>query len=74
MQCLGNLLELLQRPVGEADFAWQSQYGNVVRFKSVLGVSPLTRLSRISSILTYVSTNLRKIGSWSQTRKLCRKY
>ncbi|KAF8557928.1 cytochrome P450 [Imleria badia] len=33
----GNLLELLQRPVGEADFAWQSQYGNVVRFKSVLG-------------------------------------
>ncbi|KAF8131862.1 cytochrome P450 [Boletus edulis] len=33
----GNLLELFQRPVGEADFAWQSQYGNIVRFKSVLG-------------------------------------
>ncbi|KAG6382164.1 cytochrome P450 [Boletus reticuloceps] len=32
-----NLLELFQRPIGEADFAWQSQYGNVVRFKSVLG-------------------------------------
>ncbi|KAF8438608.1 cytochrome P450 [Boletus edulis BED1] len=33
----GNLLELFQRPVGEAEFAWQSQYGNVVRFKSILG-------------------------------------
>ncbi|KAG6370177.1 hypothetical protein JVT61DRAFT_12324 [Boletus reticuloceps] len=30
----GNLLELFQRPIGEADFAWQSQYGNIVRFKS----------------------------------------
>ncbi|KAG6382153.1 hypothetical protein JVT61DRAFT_798 [Boletus reticuloceps] len=35
--CTGNLLELLQRPVGEAEFSWQSQYGNVVRFKSVFG-------------------------------------
>ncbi|KAF8131874.1 cytochrome P450 [Boletus edulis] len=33
----GNLLELFQRPVGEADFSWQSHYGNVVRFKSVFG-------------------------------------
>ncbi|KAF8130331.1 cytochrome P450 [Boletus edulis] len=33
----GNLLELFQRPVGETEFAWQSQYGNVVRFKSILG-------------------------------------
>ncbi|KAG6382155.1 cytochrome P450 [Boletus reticuloceps] len=37
----GNLIELFQRPVGEADFAWQSQYGNVVRLKSILGVGPL---------------------------------
>ncbi|KAF8557917.1 cytochrome P450 [Imleria badia] len=37
----GNLLELFQRPVGEADFAWQNQYGNIVRFKSVLGEDQL---------------------------------
>ncbi|KAF8557930.1 cytochrome P450 [Imleria badia] len=54
----GNLLELLQRPVGEADFAWQSQYGNVVRFKSVLGedrllVSDPKALQKILSTSAY---------------------
>ncbi|KAG6382001.1 hypothetical protein JVT61DRAFT_632 [Boletus reticuloceps] len=34
----GNLLELFQRPVGQADFEWQSLYGNIVRFKTVFGV------------------------------------
>ncbi|KAF8141145.1 cytochrome P450 [Boletus edulis] len=34
---LGNLLELFQRPVGQADFEWQSLYGNIIRFKTVFG-------------------------------------
>ncbi|KAI9568845.1 cytochrome P450 [Boletus coccyginus] len=36
---LGNLLELFQRPVGQADFEWQNLYGNVVRFKTVFGTN-----------------------------------
>ena len=48
---LGNLLELLQRPVGEADFSWQNQYGNVVRFKSILGVGPPALLFRFIILL-----------------------
>ncbi|KAF8549103.1 cytochrome P450 [Imleria badia] len=35
--CLRNLLQMLQNPVGEADFAWQGRYGNTVPIKSILG-------------------------------------
>ena len=45
---LGNLLELFQGPVGETEFTWQSLYGNVVRFRGIFGVSPLTLLSGIN--------------------------
>lgn len=51
--CSGHLLELLQRPVGEADFAWQSQYGNVVRIKSAFGVRPLSLLFRCGFMFNY---------------------
>jgi len=37
----GNLLELFQSQVGQADFAWQSLYGDVVRFKTVFGEDQL---------------------------------
>jgi hypothetical protein len=43
---LGNLLELFQRPVGQADFEWQSLYGNVVRFKTVFGAGPIDHKHR----------------------------
>ncbi|KAG9312341.1 cytochrome P450 [Chiua virens] len=33
----GNLLEVFQRPAGEADFRWQNLYGRVIRFKGVFG-------------------------------------
>ncbi|KIJ66116.1 hypothetical protein HYDPIDRAFT_110276 [Hydnomerulius pinastri MD-312] len=38
---LGNLLELFQGEAGEADFRWQSCYGDIVRFKGVLGEDQL---------------------------------
>jgi hypothetical protein len=34
----GNLKELYQGQAAEADFKWQAQYGNVIRFKGVFGV------------------------------------
>jgi hypothetical protein len=34
----GNLKELYQGQAAEADFKWQAQYGNVVRFKGLFGV------------------------------------
>jgi hypothetical protein len=34
----GNTKELYQGQVGDADFKWQAQYGNVVRFKGTFGV------------------------------------
>jgi hypothetical protein len=34
----GNLKELYQGQAAEADFKWQAQYGNVIRFKALFGV------------------------------------
>ncbi|KIK40787.1 hypothetical protein CY34DRAFT_763985 [Suillus luteus UH-Slu-Lm8-n1] len=34
---MGNLKELFQGQAAEADFKWQAQYGNVVRFKGSFG-------------------------------------
>jgi hypothetical protein len=34
----GNTKELYQGQAAEADFKWQAQYGNVVRFKALFGV------------------------------------
>ena len=34
----GNMKELYQGQAAEADFKWQAQYGNVVRFKALFGV------------------------------------
>jgi hypothetical protein len=34
----GNLKELYQGQAAEADFKWQAQYGDVIRFKGPLGV------------------------------------
>ena len=34
----GNLKELYQGQAAEADFKWQAQYGNVVRFKALFSV------------------------------------
>jgi len=34
---MGNLPELYRSLVGEIDFKWQQQYGNAVRFKSIVG-------------------------------------
>ncbi|KAI9573309.1 cytochrome P450 [Boletus coccyginus] len=60
---IGNLLQLFQRPVGEADFAWHSQYGNVVRFKSVFGedrlmVADPKALQKILNTPTYSYSKL----------------
>ncbi|KAJ3575283.1 hypothetical protein NP233_g1211 [Leucocoprinus birnbaumii] len=33
----GNLCELLQNQVGEAEFKWQERYGDVVKFKGAFG-------------------------------------
>ncbi|KAF8557923.1 hypothetical protein OG21DRAFT_1520220 [Imleria badia] len=41
-----QLLELLRRPVGEADFARQRQYGKVVQIKSIIGFQPQLRLEK----------------------------
>ncbi|KIK60887.1 hypothetical protein GYMLUDRAFT_244040 [Collybiopsis luxurians FD-317 M1] len=38
---LGNLGELLQKPVGLAEFEWQKTYGDVVRFGAALGTDQL---------------------------------
>ncbi|OAX38351.1 cytochrome P450 [Rhizopogon vinicolor AM-OR11-026] len=38
---MGNTKELYQGQAAEADFKWQAQYGNVVRFKSTLGEDQL---------------------------------
>ncbi|KAL4269205.1 Cytochrome P450 superfamily protein [Pleurotus pulmonarius] len=34
---LGNMREFHHRPVAEADFKWQEEYGNIVRFKAAFG-------------------------------------
>jgi hypothetical protein len=34
----GNLKELYQGQAAEADFKWQAQYGNIVRFRGSFGV------------------------------------
>jgi len=34
----GNLKELYQGQAAEADFKWQAQYGDVIRFKGPFGV------------------------------------
>jgi hypothetical protein len=34
----GNMKELYQGQAAEADFKWQAQYGNVIRFKALFGV------------------------------------
>ncbi|KAF7439992.1 hypothetical protein PC9H_000329 [Pleurotus ostreatus] len=34
---LGNMREFHRRPVAEADFKWQEEYGNIVRFKAAFG-------------------------------------
>ncbi|KAJ8585426.1 cytochrome P450 [Rhizopogon salebrosus TDB-379] len=38
---MGNTKELYQGQVAEADFSWQAQYGNVVRFKDLFGEDQL---------------------------------
>ncbi|KAJ8594234.1 cytochrome P450 [Rhizopogon salebrosus TDB-379] len=38
---MGNTKELYQGQVGDADFKWQAQYGNVVRFKGTFGEDQL---------------------------------
>ncbi|KAG1824493.1 cytochrome P450 [Suillus subaureus] len=38
---MGNLKELYQGQAAEADFKWQAQYGNVVRFKGSFGEDQL---------------------------------
>ncbi|KAF9234005.1 cytochrome P450 [Melanogaster broomeanus] len=38
---LGNLGEIFQAQVGETDFKWQSRYGNIIRFKGILGENHL---------------------------------
>ncbi|KAH7883347.1 cytochrome P450 [Phlebopus sp. FC_14] len=38
---LGNLLELYQGQVGDADFRWQTLYGNAIRFKGIFGEDQL---------------------------------
>jgi hypothetical protein len=38
MQPSGNTIKLFKGQVGEADFEWQAQYGDVVRFKGPFGV------------------------------------
>ena len=34
----GNTKELYQGQAAEADFKWQAQYGNIIRFKGLFGV------------------------------------
>ncbi|KAG2153139.1 cytochrome P450 [Suillus clintonianus] len=38
---MGNLKELYQGQAAEADFKWQAQYGNIVRFKGCFGEDQL---------------------------------
>ncbi|KAJ8585151.1 cytochrome P450, partial [Rhizopogon salebrosus TDB-379] len=38
---MGNTKELYQGQAAEADFKWQAQYGNVVRFKALFGENQL---------------------------------
>ncbi|KAJ8584424.1 cytochrome P450 [Rhizopogon salebrosus TDB-379] len=38
---MGNMKELYQGQAAEADFKWQAQYGNVVRFKALFGEDQL---------------------------------
>ncbi|KAJ8592655.1 cytochrome P450 [Rhizopogon salebrosus TDB-379] len=38
---MGNMKELYQGQAAEADFKWQAQYGNVVRFKGLFGEDEL---------------------------------
>ncbi|KAG1737830.1 cytochrome P450 [Suillus paluster] len=38
---MGNMKELYQGQAAEADFKWQAQYGNVIRFKSAFGEDQL---------------------------------
>ncbi|KAJ8583434.1 cytochrome P450 [Rhizopogon salebrosus TDB-379] len=38
---MGNLKELYQGQAAEADFKWQAQYGNVIRFKALFGEDQL---------------------------------
>ncbi|KAF8131873.1 cytochrome P450 [Boletus edulis] len=68
----GNLLELFQRPVGEADFAWQSQYGNIVRLKSILGedrllISDPKALHKVLNTSTYGYPKLPSLRVLSRT-------
>ncbi|KAF8434320.1 cytochrome P450 [Boletus edulis BED1] len=68
----GNLLELFQRPVGEADFAWQSQYGNIVRLKSILGedrllISDPKALHKVLNTSTYGYPKLSNLRVLSRT-------
>jgi hypothetical protein len=44
----GNMKELYQGQAAEADFKWQVQYGNVVRFKGLFGVCNNMRTSAYS--------------------------
>ncbi|KAF9260693.1 cytochrome P450 [Marasmius fiardii PR-910] len=36
---IGNLAELFRAQAGETDFKWQSQFGDVIRFKGAFGVA-----------------------------------
>ncbi|OAX37782.1 cytochrome P450 [Rhizopogon vinicolor AM-OR11-026] len=38
---MGNIIELFKGQAGEADFQWQAQYGDVVRFKGPFGEDQL---------------------------------
>jgi hypothetical protein len=47
----GNMKELYQGQAAEADFKWQAQYGNVVRFKALFGVCNDIRICGIQCLI-----------------------
>lgn len=70
----GNLRDLFQRQVGEADFRWQEQYGHIVRLKASLSVRGSSSSAHRGTHVLSATDDCRAIICGSPTLKRCSTY